>query len=312
MEIALTRKSKSLVSSPKVVFLVGNGAVRNGDGPLDSFLKSNNSFLRFSTTKERDLYYKEGRSASVLSCAAFIYRAFTTNVLDPRSPPLTVNTPNVRGLKDFKRSRISLARSFKAAKIKNEIGIKPLRPDLNKIIYDESTGVITTNWDELLWDDKGIKNLIQIHGRCSIPSSLILPMELTVDELAYGRLRKLAKYLLTLNGGSPPTAVIAKDLNERVTFCARPKKIRTELRDTHQLAISWLENAEHLIVWGTALHPYDAEWASLIGISQHDGIPAKKRVTIINPSKTDRDKIAAHLRVTYPVRQDVDPRSNLR
>ena len=50
-------------------------------------------------------------------------------------------------------------------------------------ICEESSVCVTTNWDDVLWSNEDIHNVLYLHGQCRTPASLILPTE-TIAERA--------------------------------------------------------------------------------------------------------------------------------
>ena len=280
--------------SPKKVVIVGNGAVENGDRPLIRVLRDQqNSYIAFDPSEELDRFLKHEKPSVPLSHAAFLYRSAGLNVIrssDGGSPE------DVAAIRELNKFRCALAKEYSDSRVRGEISLRTLPHEIEKIISDSSTGVITINWDELLWHDPRIKNLIQLHGRSGWPESLIFPTEYAVDEFTI-----FSEVLAEMVHAE------SKKLKAKIDSCGRNPSAREQLRTRHRDAIEWMQAAEELIIWGVAFHPYDAELTSVTILARHE-ISNKKRVILINKRKEDRDIAAALLRVPDELRIDNDGR----
>ena len=66
----------------------------------------------------------------------------------------------------------------------------------------------------------------------------------------------------------------------------RYDSLTTDLREMHYSAISWLEKASEIIVWGVGLNAYDSELLSiLMSVNCSD-----KKLTVINPDGKTAEK----------------------
>lgn len=188
----------------------------------------------------------------------------------------------------YKKKRNELAGAFCTATKNGEISLR------NRELFDkfhlENTGIITINWDEVLWNDHEINNIIQLHGRCSVPESLVLPTELIIDDNIF---RICEKYLFK-----------DKPHIEQLSQYYRSKVVRDYLRDAHKVAIKWLEREKGLIIWGVAFNVYDAELISLFPPKPFNSL---EEITIINTVGDDRDIAAAIAGKGVQIRRDINP-----
>jgi hypothetical protein len=135
-------------------------------------------------------------------------------------------------------------------------------------------GVITTNLDACFWQSDRFRNVVQLHGLAGEPESIVLPGEFTSDE-------ELAEIL-------DNQGLVIEDDNVRTQVQRMFRgNFRRPLTAALHTADSWLAHAQTIIVWGLALHPYDAEVCKLLWhfrtSSNH-----LKHVIAINPSEPDR------------------------
>ena len=80
------------------------------------------------------------------------------------------------------------------------------------------------------------------------------------------------------------------------------------LQKAHRLAVTWLKNAQEIMVWGLALHPYDAELLTVIqGTQGPEKTHRLTQVTIINPNESDRDRAGLFLGAPPTLRTDINP-----
>lgn len=292
--------SKPIELRPKTVFLIGNGAIKNGTKPLDEALKET-PVLHHSTTISVDEFNKLNFDHK-LAIVSFFLRLYRDESLNPIRNPKR-GTPAKRLIKEYQKIRMNVAAKYCLMGSSLKLHAFPSRRcpvDLRA----PNSATITVNWDETIWNDSSIPNVLQLHGRCSIWRSLIFPTELTQDEAIVDATKH---HFLT----QPPN-LSHQELRKRTLRNEIAKKygrdaVNSHLRNAHLVAIQWLEDAEQLVVWGLKGNVYDAELLSTI-MASHIDQKRKNKVYIINPNKRDRDTISSLLRVSKPVRKDINPR----
>jgi hypothetical protein len=263
------------------VVLIGNGAVQNGWLPLSRALKIEGSpdFL-----------------ASTLASHAALYRGVRADLLLKMSLTDDMSDKTVAAkaehLKRLIPTRWHIGSSYVHAVKHNEISLRECKP-ISEILYSSDTAIITTNWDELLWNDSRIENLIQLHGRASTPESLILPSEIRVeDDLHFAIIcqPQVSKWLEALK------------LENHFHDASRSGLLNAEYK-----AAYWIAHAKELFVWGLAAHPYDAELINTLEIFGNV-VPKdwKEKLRIINPDAQARHRIASLLRKSWTDRYDLD------
>jgi hypothetical protein len=155
----------------------------------------------------------------------------------------------------------------------------------------ESFGVISGNWDELLFESTIFsKHLIALHGRASEPESLILPLESTADDVIVDLFLKYR-----------PIQPDAEDM-ALVKRAFREQGVREQHDYVHQVAMRWFGNAKRIVMWGVAFNAYDGELISLIPKDDR-----KRSLVIINPDPKARDVAGTILCGNSKERLDYDP-----
>jgi hypothetical protein len=185
-------------------------------------------------------------------------------------------------LSDYYSFKASLTNLFRKSCLQNEIRLRKSE-SLEKILaglMPEEVGVITTNWDTSFWNNEKFPNVIQLHGVCDQPESVVLPSEFVSDET-------LAEVL------------------DNMGFTIADEKIRTQvqkmfrgnyarpLQAALQTAGFWLSSAHKIVLWGLALHPYDAEVCLVLSRLKNQ-LAETKEVIVINPDK-NVGALAEHL-----------------
>ena len=144
-----------------------------------------------------------------------------------------------------------------------------------------------------MWNDSGIDSIIQLHGRCSIPDSLVLPTELIIDTNIF----KLKEENLLKNDAALRTDYLSR-------YFRGTKNIRQSLKDVHGIAYDWLEKAKTLIILGIAFNVYDAE---LISLFQPPPFNELKEIVIANTNSDHRDIAFALTGEGVQIRKNIDP-----
>lgn len=290
----LLPKDKALYRSslqgrpPKRVLLVGNGAVEGGWSALER-----GTGLPPSTNPDT--------AAALLARFAFRYRRVKNELL------IAFNTTGIipydryqaarNDLSTLHEFRVSVATAFNNAQCMKELRLRHCAPVERFLSNPDETGIITTNWDGLLWLQPGLKNVIQLHGLASHPDSLIFPSELSTDEHILELAKKVAKSEDTI------AAVNWIEGHYRGEFAAT-------LKAAHELAIDWLAGAEEVMVWGLAVHPYDAELLSVLSSwARSREKRERSSVILVNPNRDHRDRLATVLAAASYLRRDYNPKT---
>jgi hypothetical protein len=262
------------------VIIVGNGAVENGWEPLTRALKVSGSPEFLAAKLAADAAHFRSARARLMSNLGSVQNHNNKDKIKILAGQI----------KDSYRQREVLAEAYCEAVEKKTIFLRECKP-ISDILYSPSTAVITTNWDELLWNDLRVENLIQLHGRASFPDSLILPSEMRMDDELY--------FPLTCMNGA---AEVLKEVGLENHFNSTD---RSSLSNSELRAQFWIAHAKELFVWGLAAHPYDAELINIISIF---GNVAPKdwteKLRIINPDEGARNRIASLLGKTWTDRYD--------
>jgi hypothetical protein len=256
---------------PDTVLLIGNGAIRNGNVPLE------NVIYRFSNSRQ-----PQDPTIHYLARMVFIYRSFRDQLLikiaNDQEIKKNIHIEEKEDVELLLETREILEDAYITATEKDEISLIN-KEKFQSYLSKNNTGVITINWDEVLWDwnNQSIENIIQLHGRCSVHNSLILPTELTLDENIFEVIKS------KLN--AKPNII------KQLSYYYRNDSVRKALRKVHNRAYDWLVNTKQLIIYGVAFNIYDSELLSLFPPKPINNL---EEIIIINPNPTHRD-IAANI-----------------
>ncbi len=278
------------------IVIVGNGAVENGNEPLRRAIATFEGYDKHVGLDEK---YKTSNPdlSSYLAAFSFVARDTRYALLKFLSQNGTIESPekevidfSVAGFNEF---RNQIGKSFCAAQENREISLRDYSSVLRylELENDEPFGVISTNWDELLFENKLFsKHFIALHGRATEPASLILPMESTIDDTIVD--------LFLQNRAFPADS---KEM-ELINKAFRDRGVRQHHDYIHQIASRWLSNAKRIVLWGVAFNSYDAELISLIPKDTRD-----RSLFILNPDTRARDIAGALLAGNSKNRIDYDP-----
>jgi hypothetical protein len=241
---------------PETIILVGNGSICNGWDPFKQFILSEDAPLEWKT---RILSDNSGRAAEVyLSNLVFkYYSSFIALFIADNEK----NNQIISESKQLQSNHYSIlekiGKSFSAYPLVCRDTISIIRS-----LISINVGIITLNWDECLWNEPNIfQNLIQLHGRCSIPKSIILPTELAIQKWYF---------------------------NMTSTCSQEIKNISIEQKMIHQYAYEWLISAKTIIIWGVAFNAYDTEISSILESAFYYKHTKLEKIININPDrKTD-------------------------
>ena len=249
MEFLLGRcKTDFAKFRPKKIILIGNGAIYNCWVPL-----KNNLIGRCkpdSTYKEAfESADSEFQIASYLAQSVF---KFHTTLYTKQESADNI----LREISIYKDTIDLVSKSFTLINFL-------IRPELNIVqqYCDSDTGIIVLNWDETFWNMINIfPNLLQMHGRCSYPDTIILPTEIASEKTNLQEIHRM--------------------VDDPVSLAA--------LKDVHSYAYKWLTEANEVLSWGINYNIYESELNVLIESASHPYNDKITKIININPNrKTD-------------------------
>lgn len=268
---------------PYKIIVMGSGVTVNGDSPLRE------SLIDAQLIEHPSGSYNGLSNESIVHGIAnsyFQFRTFRDEFIDllvKRGPFDLKGLMNCIDLiNGFVRLRETLALKYSGALKDRSI---LFREDYNNFLESQNwneTGLITSNWDEILWLNPTVKNIVQIHGRAEIADSLIFPTEYVFDErylekiLANNLNPEISAMQKFLTANKRPDIKV-KDLLQKIV---RRKLTQRALKKAHLVAINWLDQASEITFIGSALNVYDAEINSILTARKHS-VPFSK-VTNIN------------------------------
>jgi hypothetical protein len=269
------------------VVIVGNGAVENGGSPLDSLFREltphgeneghPDHFRRNSNSTDKAAFLAIFSMKNKFARSEFFLQ-LKRRRLNNGMPDWNGDLPGASAV--FIGLRRKLADRFRNA------SESTLRLRLNikaNDYFDDSCNFVTTNWDNCLWQDESIGNLVQLHGSCRIEDSMILPTEYLTDELFFDPLQIVEESQLPswVQGLSPEKR---KDLYSvfRWGTCST-------LAHMHDLVSDQLKSARRVVIWGAAMHTYDAELLAQVGT--HINEDEIREIVVINTDQSVRGRV---------------------
>lgn len=268
-----------------VVALVGNGAIEDGwlplRGAIDHWLNSDKSVLPKVTNlrrQDREAFHQLALMSYKFKIARGLYFARWAKHKKGEIKFDSIHTTQENGLSilvnSFLDLRNNIAQAFIASQNKMKLRIDP---GISEIL-GLAPHYITTNWDNTLWQDPALDNLIHLHGRCDHPNSVVFPTELIVEDTAYDFSIFTEQELASLS----------QTFRESVVAMFRSDFIEA-LLEAHSLAAKWVSNAKRLVLWGYSLGDYDADISALIGTYARTDKEGLELVVInTDPSVFDR------------------------
>lgn len=292
---------------PEKLIVIGNGAIERGWSPVREVLDEMIIAIDDYPIHPRKLGLSESLSLLALQerrSKQFVIRELTS-LINGASADFDEMKNSFWYLERICLSfREALAKVYASSR---EISIKE---KVLKVLKEEgleksSTAVITTNWDNLLWDygSERLRNLIHLHGRCSSWETLLLPTE-TSEENAF--------FLL-----------MSKDLEERIKNSDRitdkvkencllllrkafsPPKNESEywksfsvhLNYAHGRALKWIREAGELVICGVNFNPFDHELLTVFSDKKVSDSPEKwRKIVIISDEEKEWKKTAGLLK----------------
>ena len=291
--------SDPLKFQPKRVILIGNGAMENGWEPAKVLLEGAPSWTRAFPELNESLISQE------LGRMVFLYHASRDLLLRPTTSEdgRKICIEKINGIKE----RIGdLAAAY-------EKSPPYFRKYIDKIEQrvDIDTAVVSLNWDMTGWNrhrgtTAAFPNLVHLHGRCSDPGSMILPLEMTATD-------DLQDFLHFLKDADKVRENIERDtaavIGEEGIACLmrRDPGSTSRLTSAHKVAISWLEAAREVVVWGLAFNPSDAEISTVLNAVAKSRTVEYERLVVINPDPRNRLIAAAILHTNLENVEWIDP-----
>jgi K+/H+ antiporter YhaU regulatory subunit KhtT len=287
-ESPLYRGKKSKVGT---LFIVGNGAIENGSSPLNEAIKTayQNKFFHLNP-----LLLGSIPSLSCISATEKMLFDQLVLYINELIPAPLSNGPT----SGFHHLLWNLnAHSYTFRKILGDsykgynetLCIRDSVWQNLKLlgITQESAACITTNWDDVLWENSQIKTLAHLHGRCHHPETLILPTE-TIFE-------KIVKMLLIYQKSNKFEEFSAQDSNEKeclelirtIEHHYRENDMIDMMFEVENSFKEWLNTAKHIVIAGIAFNDYDHELMSTVANCANGN---KCKVTIVNIARNEEEQ----------------------
>ncbi len=254
--------------------IVGNGATINGWKPFDEVIEelTPNGNIRGSADQIRRIAKQKCGYLSLLSFKGRTARAELYLNLKKNSGFNSWNQVIPQACMDLVNVRKELSQKFLDYEKQGHISTSY---DLfSSEHFSKNDYFITTNWDSLLWKDRNVKNLIQLHGMCGYPDSLTLPTEIIIDEFPF---QEFSNSSWIKQFQNLPTSV--------QTDFAEVFKLRfgNQLAKMHDLSNKWIAKSKRIVIFGSALNTYDAELLAQLGT--HTNRNGDTQLIVINHDK---------------------------
>ncbi len=306
--LALTRLRPGWIAEK--VIIVGNGAVKKGWLPLEHTINNRYKTV-FPSWPLLDQVSREKALPQILAHYIFRYRLAIRRL--PRivaEQTAKIDIRPFRGIEEdidgFLGLTREIAESYVAAASR---GLVQLKGDIDSLRNNEfpDVMVITTNWDELLWSDTDgqgqftFPNIVQLHGRASVPESLVLPTETVIEDMPPAMLSLIKDSKLQHDAVRAfEKRIESSMLLSKLT--RRSPAVHRSLTTAHSKALEWLHTAKEVILWGLALHEYDSELLTILYVTadQRDKEHMEPyRLKVIDTCEDAVRKACAILRVPY-------------
>lgn len=279
-------------SRPEIVVFVGNGAINGGWSPLRFALDSwigNDKTVAEEVTRLRKQDQEAFHQLALMSYKFKVARGllFANWIKRKRgkqnneSIQESAQKPFSKLITNFLDLRINVAGAFQ-----NSLKPMSLRKDA---VIDDLIGTdayyITTNWDNTLWTEPSVKNLIHLHGRCDYPDSIIFPTELVIEDTAFD-----------FSFFDDDVQGLDQEFIKKVISTFRCNFIEA-LIAAHSKATKVLQPIKRIVIWGYSLGDYDADVNALIGTytpEQQSGI----ELIVINPDPAALNRAVALTGIT--------------
>lgn len=277
----LFRTSRTIDSPnlPKKVFIVGNGAVLNGNKPIDKWIKT----LYPAKTTLFDA--PSLGSNKTFSCLVAEETSLLLQLFACAEGKYPISSNNLETLISMIAANISARCNLGDMYTREEIQLNPkmLSIMINEGITEHRSAVATTNWDLSLWNYNTLKDLIYLHGRCDLPYSMIFPTQMWEFLNHLNHLgNSILKNQQILNA---PNWDALGDIFIKPRLTPFPEENGgLEIYTGNNLFSNWFSAAEEWYFCGIAFNDYDHELlldVALIARVRKDNSNLPK-VTIIN------------------------------
>ena len=255
----LIRDTKS--AEIDTLVFVGNGAIENGWVPLrktlDSWLQSDNSVPSIVTNlrgKNSEAFHHLAILSYKFKIARGLHFVGWADFKKGNQKKESVSVTDKVGLKPVIKTFLNMRKNI-ADEYKKSAGSLTLRADSEiESLIGSDAHFVTTNWDQTLWNNSVYnKNIVQLHGQCDYPDSLVFPTELLVEDAAYD-FSIFSKMEI---------AALSPSFRDDVVSTFRCSYLEPLLA-AHSTAAEWLKKARRIIIWGYSLGDYDADVNALI------------------------------------------------
>lgn len=242
--------------TPENLIFIGNGIFEDGWDPLGKAIKDSNPF--FNSTNDWD----NCDLAHILSLASYRFRSIRSYFLNAAIAEGKTEISDPKGFSSFLGRFLEFRKTVAANYHSAELKVHPYPKQIEEILFNENTAIVTTNWDETLWK-QNLPNLIHLHGRSEYPDSLIFPTEFSDDE-------SLTNQLI---------------LNHKMEYEWMWKTFyrgsnSSNLFNAHATSSRWLSRTKNIYIWGLAFHEYDAELNHLFSTVPLSSLP--KNITVFD------------------------------
>jgi hypothetical protein len=173
-------------------------------------------------------------------------------------------------------SKSELGELYASASSSGSITRRQLPDYLECQLTDPSALIVCLNWDTCFIEDRNFPNVIQLHGNCRHPRTLVLPTEYVMD---FGKEDEATRH--------------AWDLHDNELDM---------LRTCHSGAILFIKSVQSIYLWGVGLSIYDAEIQAILATAANEGKLDELRV--INPDVCAGARAAAFLNRTEFIHLD--------
>jgi hypothetical protein len=301
----LVRQNDNFV--PETVIIIGNGLIENGwrlvGETLDEMALASEEFpiqpRKLGTAESLAYFASQGRLAKGLIIRELIsvVNGSATNFEEMEKAFVMY-----RGVCQVFRKALGKVYAASATLSIREDTLEALK---EFGLEDSSSGVITTNWDNLLWDYKSssLQSLIHLYGRCSSWETLLFPTETSEESSNF---LIMAKDLEDRFKKSDLKDSVKENSMDLLRKAFDPPKNETEywqsfqvhLGYAHGRSLKWLREAKRLVICGSSIHPYDHELLSILSDKKVGDAPEKwDEVIVINTSEEEWQKIGGLLKV---------------
>lgn len=240
--------------SPETVVLVGNGALINGWMPLRQVL--DDWILQDTITHDmiKKLRIQNTEALNQLATLSYKFKIARGLIFKQwMKKVLTAKQLEQAGLSsaiaEFLHIRQKVGHHYRSA----SDHLSLICEERTLELIGEEAVYITTNWDNSLWMDSGVKRAIYLHGRCEHVDSLVFPTELIIEDIAYD-----CEVIMSA------IQDCSDEFQKTILSTFRCTSVDA-LLSAHSAASRHIHQARRLIIWGYSLGDFDADINALLG-----------------------------------------------